>query len=236
MMRHQKIISLEMAVFTAACVLLGVVIGIASTFLMFSSKSAELSAQLNQKTQRLHMLEKLLHQLSLSSVKNATAAVSQNSETASPPVGSSLENPIFKSQQVPLPQVAAAIAPSPPSTKTSNTVSSGRVEFDPIRQNTSTQPKFNTTESLPAVKKPAAISPYLDGVAPSLTSSAPIEIFHASKLGVKFLLTGGVLMNDGKVIRLGDLFPSGERLIKVDLDNSQIITNERQISLSFTQE
>jgi hypothetical protein len=61
-----------------------------------------------------------------------------------------------------------------------------------------------------------------------------IEGVNAEKAGVGRLDAEGVHLRNGGVVRTGDYFPSGERLLSVDVENARVVTSKRQILLFFT--
>lgn len=62
-------------------------------------------------------------------------------------------------------------------------------------------------------------------------ASVPVEGVSYDKASVARLERAAVLLRDGRRIAVGGHFDSGETLLAVDLDNSRIITNQRQILL-----
>jgi hypothetical protein len=62
-------------------------------------------------------------------------------------------------------------------------------------------------------------------------ASVPVEGVSYDKASVARLERGAVVLRDGRRIAVGGHFDSGESLLAVDIDNSRIITNQRQILL-----
>ncbi|MDF2461874.1 MAG: hypothetical protein K0Q43_109 [Ramlibacter sp.] len=62
-------------------------------------------------------------------------------------------------------------------------------------------------------------------------ASVPVEGVSFDKAAVAKLERGAVHLRDGRQIPVGGSFPSGEKLLAIDPDNSRIITNQRQILL-----
>ena len=60
-----------------------------------------------------------------------------------------------------------------------------------------------------------------------------IEGVSADKAGVERLSATAVHLRAGRVVKVGALFPSGERLLAVEPENGRIITNQRQILMFF---
>lgn len=58
-----------------------------------------------------------------------------------------------------------------------------------------------------------------------------VEGVSADKIGVKQISEDGVTVRNGSQIRLGERFPSGERLLKVDPTAAKIVTDKRTILL-----
>jgi hypothetical protein len=56
-----------------------------------------------------------------------------------------------------------------------------------------------------------------------------IEGVEFSKIGISKINDNSISLKNGTVIRIGDQFPSGERLLSVDPENSQILTDKRTI-------
>lgn len=67
----------------------------------------------------------------------------------------------------------------------------------------------------------------------AVVKTARIEGVSAEKAGVERLSAAAVHLRGGKVIKVGSLFPSGERLMAVDPENGRVITNQRQILMFF---
>lgn len=221
-----------MVLVMGACVCLGVAIGVGSSFLIYASETAAMSVELNQKTQRIQLFETLLHQMSKNSVN-------QGHESASPEEALNYSASVAAdthSQAEPRPSASlfahSSTKPSPSQSATVNSMPIENFENLPTRQHSGPI----TTDSSALRKKPAWVGPSAEMGHSTPTNTAVLETIAASKVGVKFLFSTGVLMHNGRMIRIGDLFPSGERLIQVDLDNNRVVTSERHISLVFNQE
>lgn len=79
----------------------------------------------------------------------------------------------------------------------------------------------------------AADSPADDAITPELVAQARrtnrLEGMDGAKLGVRRVDSAGVELKDGRTIRPGGRFPSGERLLAVDPSSGQIVTDRRTI-------
>jgi hypothetical protein len=64
---------------------------------------------------------------------------------------------------------------------------------------------------------------------------AKVEGFAAAKAGVRALDKNAVHLRNGGVVRIGQTFPSGEKLLQVDPENNLVLTNRRQMLLFFTE-
>lgn len=60
-----------------------------------------------------------------------------------------------------------------------------------------------------------------------------VEGVSAQKAGVSRIGPGLVRMASGREVRVGEVFPSGERLLQVDPANNRLVTSDRQILLFF---
>lgn len=57
----------------------------------------------------------------------------------------------------------------------------------------------------------------------------PLEAASAKDLGINKIESGYIALRSGVLVRIGESFPSGERLISADPQNGQIITDRRTI-------
>jgi len=64
-------------------------------------------------------------------------------------------------------------------------------------------------------------------------AGARVEGVSASLAKVARIAPEGVYLTNGKLVRVGERFMSGERLLKVDAENNRIVTDERQLLLFF---
>lgn len=107
----------------------------------------------------------------------------------------------------------------------------------PVATQPAPQQHAVVAKPLPAapVAQPAPAAP----VKPAATSVAPdelaaamkkkIEVMSMARVGVAKLHADTVEFASGRRVRTGELFPSGEKLLKVDPADGRIVTNERQL-------
>jgi len=102
----------------------------------------------------------------------------------------------------------------------------------------------NPARSMPVNEQPAkaagevasadaAIVAPTPGEVAAAVKNLKIEGVSADKAGVERLTVSGVYLRGGKVVRVGGVFPSGERLLAVEPENGRVITNQRQILMFF---
>jgi hypothetical protein len=87
-----------------------------------------------------------------------------------------------------------------------------------------------------AAKVEAAQAPVAQAVTQEEITAAmkgKIEGVTAAKAGVKRLYLDGVEFVSGRIVRRGEIFPSGEKLLSVDPSTGRIITNQRQLIVFF---
>lgn len=84
----------------------------------------------------------------------------------------------------------------------------------------------------PPVLAPAAAEG-VSGEELLLAMKARIEGVPAEKAGVRSVEKGAVLLRNGSVVRVGQSFPSGEKLLQVDVENNRVVTSKRQMLLFF---
>lgn len=82
-----------------------------------------------------------------------------------------------------------------------------------------------------AVKPPAAAPapPVTAAMVESAKTTNKIEGVNGAKLGVTHINQRSVTLHNGGEIRIGERFPSGERLLALDPDGAQIVTDKRTL-------
>lgn len=63
----------------------------------------------------------------------------------------------------------------------------------------------------------------------SAKTTNKIEGVNGAKLGVSHINQRSVTLHNGGEIRIGERFPSGERLLALDPDGAQIVTDKRTL-------
>lgn len=171
---------------------------------------------------------------------NAVSASAPAARPVAPPV-----QPLKSAEVAPPPKIAA----SPPSP--------AQTALKPV--NRPTAPAQTPVAGKPAVVRPAVAALPIAVVAkavvesPKIVPPAPVvepvrvsadevaavlengrvEGVSAQKAGVLRFSDGGVQMSSGRVIRVGERFASGEKLLQVDSGNNRLVTSDRQILLFF---
>lgn len=225
-----------------ACLFLGVAVGVALTSYLHSSTFSKMSIEIDQKNQRLVLFERLLYQLSKSEADHNNLVIAQKksieSQASITSDGYSQTTPMPTTPQ-PAEQISPAIKGIPLPTQevfaNSTEIEDSNHNSNPYRSDTAKKPLALQKATPLRPKKQTAV-----GSGRDLNHEAPLndnelETISAFQMGIKFLFENGVLMHNGKVIRIGDFFPSGERLLKVDLDGNRVVTSERQIHLKFNE-
>lgn len=86
---------------------------------------------------------------------------------------------------------------------------------------------------LQALKAASALAPTLptaEQVAQARKNN-PTEVVSFQQLGLQELKARLAVLRDGRIIGIGDVFPSGDRLLAIDVDGKQLITDRRTIIL-----
>lgn len=83
------------------------------------------------------------------------------------------------------------------------------------------------------IKVAAAIAPVLPSAeqVASARRINPTEVVSSQQLGLQSLQPRQAVLKDGRMIGVGDVFPSGDRLLAIDIENKQLITDKRTIIL-----
>lgn len=89
----------------------------------------------------------------------------------------------------------------------------------------------------PVTAAPVAVKPPAAAPAPAVTAAMvesakatnKIEGVNGAKLGVTHINQRSVTLHNGGEIRIGERFPSGERLLALDPDGAQIVTDKRTL-------
>lgn len=91
--------------------------------------------------------------------------------------------------------------------------------------------------AVPVTAAPVAVKPPAAAPAPAVTAAMvesakttnKIEGVNGAKLGVSHINQRSVTLHNGGEIRIGERFPSGERLLALDPDGAQIVTDKRTL-------
>ena len=99
-----------------------------------------------------------------------------------------------------------------------------------------TQRRHKDRVAAPSPRKPvAALSPTAlptHGIAAAQSRDAmPITAVVAAQVGIRQIEPGGVTLLTGQTVRVGGVFPNGERLLSVDTGKRLVVTNRRTLLL-----
>lgn len=210
-------VSVEMASVAFVFAAIGVLVGVLIAGALYTSRVRILADQLGQKQTRIALIESLLSSsASFSAFEEEAPSPREGrggvavAETPSLPA----QRPVAQDQAVrpvqrpvaPLPKpvpAAPVVPPSPPVAATAPPVAVAPVE---------------------------AVSP--EEVAAAVRASR-VEGVSAEKAKVARLSKEGVHLSSGRLVRVGERFGSGEKLLEVDPQNSRVVTSERQLLLFF---
>ncbi|HWS26857.1 MAG TPA: hypothetical protein VN259_09855 [Xanthomonadales bacterium] len=252
-------ISWQVSLVCAGCLLLGAGAAFVATSQYLQSDMAVLAASLKRKSERVRLLESLVLQQSQSTVAQAldrAPPVAASTEAAPPlpdapePAASSASRahePAPSESPVVTPSAAAASSVRRGESATPPRRAEPQRSLPPAPSTSSNPPpsatNAGTNRSPPAQPPNQAILAEDQatevGAAPTQAEIAAvikggrIEGVSADKAGVERLGPTSVHLRGGRVIKVGALFPSGERLLAVDPENGRVITNQRQILMFF---
>lgn len=235
-MKFRGWLSWQLWVLSTLVFFAGGAVGIVVAGWLYLGNLATLAADINRKTSRIQLLEFLaLQHLPSSGVLALDSAVPPGAEAASAgattyvsptprPTGTVAQVPTKSPAPPPLataaqkPKLAAAPIPAKPASI------AGASE---VRTPTAVV----TTEPVAVVMEPGMRPVTGEELIQALRFK--IEGVNAGKAGVAKLDKNGVHLKNGTLVRPGELFPSGERLLSVDYENERVVTSKRQMLLFF---
>jgi hypothetical protein len=210
--------------------------------ILYLQEAEPLSRELNRRSTRIALLEMLVQQHSPDQVASLEGSASAAAGTAPVPAAPAsaaattaalVTAPAVPARAVPAPApivvaAAPAVAPRPP-----YQVAMARQAPPPAARQVA--PGGAAPAAAPAAAE-ARAEPAEPVTGDELVAAmkARIEGVAGDKAGVKGLEKGAVLLRNGGVVRVGQLFPSGEKLLQVDHENNRVVTTKRQMLLFFS--
>lgn len=205
-----------------------------------ATRMAATEAQLAQSAVRTRFLESILRRAAgdvrpLSERRDLRSEIPQ----ASGPAASAPARPAGQQETAPAASKARqAGAPGAPMTKSTTMQADGRGNADAA-------PKVAVVDAAPlspgqAFQSPLQALKAASAIAPSLPTAEqvaqarknnPTEVVSYQQLGLQELKARQAVLRDGRIIGIGDVFPSGDRLLVIDVDGKQLITDRRTIIL-----
>lgn len=183
---------------------------------------------------------KMTPKASVASVKpDAAVALTPASASRAPvakviiavPVQQAVDRPTMVNQvsqakqakQVPPTQVVAAQKPSTPV----RAVASNSNKAPSVTAASPERPESAVLSSI--AKSTELITPPAPEIVAEARKNNKIEGVALNVIGLMSLTSGAVQLKNGSTIKIGQKFPTGEKLLAVDPDSSQIVTDKRTI-------
>lgn len=128
---------------------------------------------------------------------------------------------------------------SPPRHTSPTIVAQSQEQQAPTRTPQQTAQPAPAAAATPPVQAPVQAAAPAQPPIPAVSSdeinavvkSGRIEGVSMAKAGISKLMADGVEFNTGRKVRKGEIFPSGEKLLAIDVQTGRIITSQRQIIL-----
>lgn len=223
-------ISWQVVTLSVSCLTLGVAAGVIGSGAYYLSSVNTMAQDLYRKTSRVQLLESLVFHPS-SALLGGALDREAGLATGLPGV----EEP----KPVPNKPTEVALAPSP-------STNALRATHGPVvRSRGAASAPSSDTNAPRAVPGPAVGSRVALAPSPAVATKVSgeevldamrnrIEGVSADKAGVVRVDRDAVLLRNGTAIRVGESFPSGERLLLIDHENARVVTNQRQMLLFFS--
>lgn len=222
-MQFNRIVSKEFVAVMGCGAAAGFLIGVALASAVYVDRINEFSSTLGQQSARVALLEGLV---------------------ASPPDFAALDvpNPSAAPAAPPMPGAKAAGQARPPAAPTA--ARAAVMQVAPTRRVPAVAvvaPQSSQGPQVPTSPRPVHSDAASADSSPAVTpeeisaavANAKVEGVPAEKARVAKISSEGVLLSNGKLIRPGERFGSGEKLLQVDPSNNRVITSERQLLLFF---
>lgn len=251
-MKFSNWLSWQVILLTLTAAGLGAAFAALGVIFMLIDDTNDLAVDLNRQTARVQLLESFVMQQTTHDVAalDAQAAAGETGPVVPTPGASpTTQVPVPKVASVPVkavsrvpPQAVAATVRPPDLTSVStqaraaasapNAVLAGR---EPRAAAAPPSPAASAiagaaVSTLPATAPPPSVT---GEELIEATRTARVEGVTAEKAGVKALERNVVLMRNGSFVRRGERFPSGEKLLMVDVENGRLVTDQRQLLLFF---
>lgn len=245
------------AIFSAG-LMLGVAMGATLGFWMFLDQSTEIGYDLAKKTARVNLLEILVVSQTKSSLNSLDSipvdkdvqveVASMVPAASSQGVSDAEKNP----KTINIPEKVSIISKgvdknSQKKVDLKNSGSKPSVEKKDILKKVDKNEKVEKAVAISiapmiaptVVPSPVVASP-LENRSEAVTMAelsdaqkTKIEGVSSDKAGVLRIDKDGVHLKNGSHVKIGQKFPSGEKLLQIDLENSKVLTSDRQMLLFF---
>lgn len=231
-MRFNRILSWELLAVLSAGVGLGFLGGVLLSAVLYVTKANSLAEQVQRQNARVQLLEGLVTRppdfSSLDPVEPAPVAA------APAPVPLPRVTQRVDPRPEPLPaQMAMSPVTVEPSREIGRVIVStpARLAAAPVPIPVAPPAPATPDQAIASAKAPQiAVTP--EELA-SVVAKSRVEGVPASKARVAKITSEGVYLSSGTLVRVGERFSSGERLLKVDPENNRFITSERQLLIFF---
>jgi hypothetical protein len=224
---------------------LGISLGCLLGYWVYIEQSTATGVELVRQGARVKLLEAMIVRQSahdISALDKPPAppevAVESAAPVATPEPQKPAQGPAQKPTQEIAPARKSAIAVSPAKRAEPSVAVQTRPPAKPTQVASAAEPKQPAapTEDAPKVVPPAVTvsPPKAEPVTPAelaAASAVRLEGVSSERAGVLRIERDGVVLKNGSVVRPGERFPSGEKLLQVDPENARVITNERQMLL-----
>lgn len=216
-MRFNRVMSGHFFAVLAAGAGVGFLVGTLLSSTLYVTRSNSLAEELRHRSARVLLLEELVTRPPDFAALEPPEEVEQPSAPSPQPIQRPNSEKVVQ-RAVPLP----APVPMTPVTVVPSGEQGRITVTTPARVAAAVQPAPQPEEArqLPEATSVVAVGSRIEGV-------------PASKAQVSKITAEGVQLSSGRLVRVGERFTSGERLLKVDPENNRFVTNERQLLIFF---
>lgn len=206
---------------------------------LFLSEAEGISREMQRRETRIQLLELLVQQ----QLPDVVASLEEQVPPAPAAPASAPSAPAPAPQPAPAAKPAAGAAPQERTTPAAKHVAAPA----PAPQPSARSRQADASPPMPVPAATAAAGPGPVAAPTTVVAAEPVtgeELFAAErnriegvaaeKAGVKALEAKTVLLRNGSVVRVGQRFPSGEKLLFVDHVNNRVVTDKRQMLLFFS--
>lgn len=222
-------LSWQLALLLLLTLVCGGVVGMLGATITYLQEAEPIARELSRKTTRIALLEMLVQQQVPDSYDSLEASPAADAAGVLHAVGRLHAQPAAATA----PPVAVLKPAAPHSARSAPQVVAVRPTRPAVAE--VLLPETASAPAAPAAAPELRPEPVaaVTGEELLMAMKGRIEGVSGEKAGVKGVEKGAVLLRNGGVIRVGQLFPSGEKLLQVDPENNRVITNKRQMLLFF---